>query len=582
MGLSVAHPVAFWGLLGLPLVVLIHFLQSRERKENVSTLFLLDMLPEETRKGAVFTRLLAGPQLWFQLMTVLLLTLILARPMWLRSESVQTVALVIDVSASMRAFRDETQTGVTRLFQRLEGTAGTTEWLILPSDMTQPRIYRGTDPAEALLRIQALDLNAGPHPVRPALIQARRLIGEEGGLVFVTDHPLDSLPADAVALGVGSPKPNHGIAGIRLRKRDNGDWDWEAVLTQASPRASSTSLTVRVDGQELSTSQIQLLPEGLSQATGRLPSGSVQGLLQLGEDAFDLDNLYPFILPQHPQLPVSLDLPTDMAAWAKKVLRTVEGANPVPMGAEVGWREIGNVIPLPSTPHEILQRTGGPSGKYQRPVAVSHPLTEDLVWANLVVIPRERVRISGETVLIWMGDIPLVSLLGDSMQSRLLLNFDLKDSNADRHPGMVMLLHRFLSGLRDRQAETRTENLGTAQRIEEFPTFGTEWITRFRHPEGEETTSSASAPPKHAPDTPGWWTVGRAELDTPLLRAGVAFRHPEESDFRKAITRPLPGQWVAGRRERNSEQDVLRPLWFLLLTGCLVGAWWAGSRGGVR
>jgi len=582
MGISFAHPVALWALLGLPVVVLIHFLQSRERKEHVSTLFLLDLLPEETRKGAVFTRLLAGPQLWLQLLTVLFLTLLLARPMWLRSESVQTVAVVVDVSASMRAFREETKTELSGLFQRLEGTAGTTEWLLLPSDITQPRIYRGTDTAEALFAVESLSLTAGPHPNRTALIQARRLIGEEGGLILLTDRPEDNLPADAVTLGVGQPKPNHGIAGIRLGKKENGEWEWEAVLTHASSSPTLTSLTVRADGQELSSQEVQILPDGLGRVSGRLPPGTRQGLLQLGDDAFDLDNLYPFVLPEPPPLPVSLDVPEDTAAWAEKVLTTVEGASRVATGEQVAWREVGNVLPLASAPHEILQRTGGPTGKYQRPVAVPHPLTQDLVWSSLVVIPRERTRISGETVLIWMGDIPLVSLLGDNMQTRLLLNFDLKDSNADRHPGMVMLLHRHLRALQNRQTLTRTENLGTAQRVDDFPTFGTEWITRFRRPEGDETTRSVSSPPRRAPDTPGWWTVGRPEVESPLLQAGVAFLHPEESDLRQARPRTLPADWIAGRRERNSEQDFLRPLWFLLLAGSVVGSWWAGSRGGVR
>ena len=33
MGLSFAYPLALWGLIGLPLIVAIHFLQSRNRYE---------------------------------------------------------------------------------------------------------------------------------------------------------------------------------------------------------------------------------------------------------------------------------------------------------------------------------------------------------------------------------------------------------------------------------------------------------------------------------------------------------------------------------------------------------------------
>lgn len=49
MDLILANPMGLWMLLGLPVVIGIHFLQSRSRRIEISTLFLLDHLPEEDR-----------------------------------------------------------------------------------------------------------------------------------------------------------------------------------------------------------------------------------------------------------------------------------------------------------------------------------------------------------------------------------------------------------------------------------------------------------------------------------------------------------------------------------------------------
>jgi hypothetical protein len=227
MGITFAQPLALWGLLGLPVILAIHFLQSRNRREEVSTLFLLEMLAEETRRGAVFSYLRNGLQLWLQLLAVLLFTLLWAKPMRLHEESIQSIALVVDSSVSMRAFEREVTEEARRLIELLDGTAAKTEWWILPSDASRAGWARGAVKEEALAALTAFEPFSGPHSAREALARARQVVGPEGLVVYMSDHPEEELPGQAVAVSVGHPFPNTGISGVHFETTDTGAINWQ-------------------------------------------------------------------------------------------------------------------------------------------------------------------------------------------------------------------------------------------------------------------------------------------------------------------------------------------------------------------
>ncbi|HRJ10726.1 MAG TPA: BatA domain-containing protein, partial [Prosthecobacter sp.] len=101
--LTFANPLGLWALLGLPVVVAIHFLQRRQRRVTCTTLFLLEQMRRESRTGNRFEKLRVSIPFWLQLLMVLLLAWLLAQPRWLGRDAVQRVAVVLDASASMAA-----------------------------------------------------------------------------------------------------------------------------------------------------------------------------------------------------------------------------------------------------------------------------------------------------------------------------------------------------------------------------------------------------------------------------------------------------------------------------------------------
>src|SRR5690349_20650245 len=90
--------LGFWALLGVPVILAIHFLQRESRQVVTSTLFLLEQLAPESAQGRRWERLRNSVTLWLQILAVLLLTWLLVQPRWLRANSIQHVVIVLDSS----------------------------------------------------------------------------------------------------------------------------------------------------------------------------------------------------------------------------------------------------------------------------------------------------------------------------------------------------------------------------------------------------------------------------------------------------------------------------------------------------
>ena len=77
MNIVLTNPAGFFALLGIPMVILIHFLQRQAKVLPVSTLFLLAHTQRESVSGRRFDRLTNSVPLWLQILMVLLQPILL-------------------------------------------------------------------------------------------------------------------------------------------------------------------------------------------------------------------------------------------------------------------------------------------------------------------------------------------------------------------------------------------------------------------------------------------------------------------------------------------------------------------------
>ncbi len=586
-----ANPAGLWALLGVPVVLAIHFLQQRSRQLVTSTWFLLEPLAPESRGGRTWEKLRSSRQLWLQLLAVILAAWVLSEPRWVRGGSTQTVAVVLDSSASMAAFREPAAKAVASLFEARAGRAERTEWLVLTSDPRQPPLYRGPDRVAALAAVAVWQPALGTHDFLPALRLAHDLAGANGLTWFVTDSR-NKVPAAQPAIGVGRALDNAGFAGASVRRED-GAPAWRALVQNHTDRPQTRSWWIETGGARSPERSLTLAPGGLLEISGRFPDGVDRCTVVLATDDFATDDRLPLVRPAAKPLPVSIELSGETGKFVQRVIGSVEGVHFTP--GEPPRLRVLALKPQVARPAGAAiffaapDAEAAPASGLRTPVlAERHPLLGDLNWAAFLGAgPLRLTRATSDQVLLWQGERPLVWLSGPPEARQLTLNFDWETSNAARLAAPVLLLRRQVEAVRDAQSGAIAGNFDALAPItlapQDLAAPGPVTLEFEPAAGGTKPAATTLAPGAlaalRAPAQPGFFVLRRGEAV--LVRGATGFADARQADFRAAET------FVTGTPPeaealflRNTQSDPLVPLWLGLLGLCLLGSWWPLRRTG--
>ena len=585
--LTFANSLGWWALLGIPAVIAIHFLQRRSRRQTVTTLFLLRQMRRESETGNRFERLRTSIPLWLQLLMVMVLAWLLLQPRWLKEDAVRRVAIVLDSSASMTAYRESAEAAVAMVMDRLVGPVARAELSLLPSDMDSPALYHGGSGIDLKRSMGEWKPLLGVHDFSPALRAARGLVGPKG---MISDHvPADSILFDARWVSVGEPLANVGWTGVTLEEKD-GQWIWRALVRNYSDAVQAREWRVLAGGAGSPPTRLELKPRETRSLSGPFPEGEsgARITLRLSDDAFVLDDALPLVRPAPKQIGFSvLDTggderaASDLAELFSRFPHTREVAVPVAASVNVGLATPGVVLPegrhgcyFLRTPSKTTPALKG------NILAEAHPLMDGLNWQGLIArdLPMVEATVH-DRVLLWQGDRPLILLREMPAGGRqLIFEFDLESSNARRLPALAILLHRFLDTLRKAQVMPESANFDVRQRLElawktDAP-VGELRVVENPGMEGEVETEllRSRATLARAPSMPGFFEVWQNEVR--LLEGAAHFADAREADLSAA--KPfdgLPGA-IAEQAEVLYEADPRWRLWLLGLLAALLGSWW--------
>ena len=294
--MSFAHPAALWCLLGLPAVLAIHFLQRRSRREVVTTLFLLQQMRRESEVGNRFERLRSSIPLWLQLLMVLVFTWLLAGPRWLKKDAVQRIAIVMDASASMSAFRGDAESSVRSTLSMLISPLARVELTLLSTDPGQPALYHGASQSDLTSALPQWQPLLGVHDFNPSLRTARGLVGAQGSIILISDHVLaEALPFEAALLSIGQETANVGWAGVTVEEKD-GQLFWRALLRNYSAQPQDREWRAVAGGKTSAPTKLTLAPLESRTLSGPFPPED-ELMLSLTADAFTLDDNLPLLRP---------------------------------------------------------------------------------------------------------------------------------------------------------------------------------------------------------------------------------------------------------------------------------------------
>lgn len=572
-----ANPLGFLALLGIPAILLIHFLQRESRRLPISTLFLLEHIDRQSIKGRKFDRLRSSIPLWLQLLSVLILTWLLVQPRWTSERSVQRVVLIIDSSASMAAFTDRLAEELTTAIPPLTSAVATTEYRLVESQLRGDNLYSGTEFSAMLTALESWNPSDSAHSPETALRVGRSLAGSEGTLIFVTDHPRETLPFGTVQLSIGEAIDNVGFAGHRIES-DGAETSWQVTVRNYSKNPQSREWLLAAGEQRTAFRTIDLGPGETRTLKGKFPSGATQIRLLIKADAFPLDDQRFLLIPKAKELTISRTGDANIEASVAEIIESLPNTPQSKAGKtpDLVFATYNPLSPAPLPPRSItfLNQQQVPQAYFSGPIVkANHRLMKDLDWQGLIAKKTAALPAAeGQAVLLWQGERPLIVLRRGEGVRQLIFNFDVLNSNAARLPSFIVLIHRFVNQLRTEKIGSESDNVELRQELKIAIDTGED----AAHLGIKTGSNAAEIPPTRAgsikaPNTPGFFEI-RQGSESRFLGAGN-FADTREADFSKAATYSELKALPAKITENRTVNDPRWQLWLLVILVAILTAW---------
>lgn len=555
----------------------IHFLQRKARELPVSTLFLLERTLRQAAGGRRFERLLPSIPLWLQLLGVLLLTWLLCEPRFPRAGSVQRVALVMDSSASMAVFRNTAIERLRNLLPVIQSEAEALELTVIESLPDRPRLYTGRSVEELATALQKWNPMAGPVDPAEALRLARSLVSTEGTVLYVTDTPPTlALPYGASTLALGKPIENTGFTGVSFAEVE-GRTVWRAMVRHYGSKTRRKSWRVVTEDGATEPRPLTLEPGSLTSLQGAFPENARRFRLVLEADEFPIDDVLPLVPPAPKALLVSANSEPRFTELRKRLLRSLESVSETNDAATADLRLVSSTaadLDFLQGNALVFSPPAKPSAKWRSGTTVTeaHPLVAGLNWQSLITREAALFNLTKtDTVLLRVGEVPLIALRNSAAGLQLVCNFDPAESNVLTQPSFIVLLHRFAERIRAEKIAPVSLNLEAGEPIALAHDPSAPLSVSAMSPAGQALPIPAGKLPSFAPSLPGYLRVSQGEKI--LLNAAVHFGDPREADFR-ACAAAEPDFDANAVTDRLTKPDPMWRLWLILLGTAALASWW--------
>lgn len=578
--LTFANPLGLIALLGIPAILAIHFLQRKAIQLPVSTLFLLEMTRRDAASGRRFERIIPSVPLWMQLLSVIVLTWMLAEPRFQKQGSIQRIAVVLDGSASMRAFKKDAISRLVAEIPGLQGAASSLELSVIESSTNAPKIYSGSSVDDMQDALETWQPTGGTLDPTSTLRLARSMVSQEGAVVYLTDTPVDRLPFAAQIISVGEVIENVGITGVRFSE-DGGTLIWKVLVRNHGQKLAERTWVLRTENGATAPRSIRIEPGKLLTIQGAFPKDQKYVRLELSPDQFDFDDTLPMVAPRPKDLSLYTATSPVYQDLTSKLIKALEAATSTD-SLEQADLSILSYDPLDPTLHPgnaiVFVEDSTQSGAYLKGgiLTENHPLMERLNWQSLLV--RESLGLDilpGDTILLSQGKRPLIFLREVPATAempayrRLCFNFDLRLSNAGSQPAFIVLLHRFAENVRNSKVAPVNAILETGEPISVSHKGNIPLKFSASGIDGSPYSESPST--SRAPERPGFLSVKQG--DTTLLDAAVYFADSREADFSKCAPMTASLESGAASVRLHTVQDPYWRYWIILLLAALIVAW---------
>ena len=217
--MSFVYPAGLWGLIGIPVLVLIYIILNKYTEQTVTSTYLWTLSERFLKRRNPISMIANIVSLILQIVVIVLISLAIARPIIVIPNSANAYCFVLDGSGSMNM----TQNGKSR-FEVAKGEIagiiknsmnGSTYTLVLAGDAPQT-VYAGLDSKDRAIEILGtLNCSHSATPLSAAMNLAQRYFDENPSILtyIVTDTLYDGAE-NATLINVYTDVRNFGLSEV--------------------------------------------------------------------------------------------------------------------------------------------------------------------------------------------------------------------------------------------------------------------------------------------------------------------------------------------------------------------------------
>ncbi len=254
--MSFLYPLGLLGLIGIPVLIIIYIIKSKYTEQTVSSTYLWTLSQKFLKRKNPISRLTGIIALILQILTVLLVSLCIARPTFYIPNMAKEYCFILDASGSMHMQTN----GVTRLSRAKEEIAdviddavnGSVYSLVSVGDTTKIIFERTSDKTQARMLLEGVEPSHVGVKYVDALGIAQGYFDENDGanVYLVTDKTYQN-HTNVEVINVGSGEENYAVADVSYTVFE----DTLSVAGQMVSYTSDATLTANlfVDGVNKAT-----------------------------------------------------------------------------------------------------------------------------------------------------------------------------------------------------------------------------------------------------------------------------------------------------------------------------------------
>ena len=301
--MKLLNPAGLWLLLGIPVLIIIYLIKSQHEDQAVSSTFIWKLSTRFMKKRQPLQKLRKILLLILQLLIVLTVAILAARPAVISGDCCDYIA-IIDASASMQTVNEEGQSRFRLAVEQVDELAekiydGHTLSVILASDTAGRIAERSTSVNEVRLALKVAEAKNGGCNTEEALADALEICQSSNNpkILFYTDHDFPE-SENVEVIRVGGGEWNLYMDGLDIKL---GNQESVFTTTVYSNRVASVTVGLRVDGKVVDAKMVNCAAEGgttVEFKVNDVPSYDNAEVFAQVEDDLQLDNSFAVCKPK--------------------------------------------------------------------------------------------------------------------------------------------------------------------------------------------------------------------------------------------------------------------------------------------